>query len=141
MKNIKGFTLVELLVAVSIVIILSAIWFVSYNWLNTSARDTQRKADIWLMKSSLKNYKQERWAYPLPWDFATITNQWDEVAYQWVFDKTVRVNTIDNIPEDHHVKQGLTFFEDNFKGIMPLEIVINTKNKKEALIALNNGVF
>lgn len=37
---------------------------------------------------------------------------------------------VDDIPKEHYVKKGLTFFEDNFSGVMPLEIVINTKNKK-----------
>lgn len=36
---------------------------------------------------------------------------------------------VDDIPKEHYVKKGLTFFEDNFSGVMPLEIVINTKNK------------
>lgn len=36
---------------------------------------------------------------------------------------------VDDVPKDHHVKMGLNFFENNFKGVMPLEIVINTKNK------------
>lgn len=36
---------------------------------------------------------------------------------------------VDDIPKEHYVKKGLTFFEDNFRGVMPLEIVINTKNK------------
>ncbi len=37
---------------------------------------------------------------------------------------------VDDVPQDHHVKMGLQFFEDNFKGVMPLEIVINTGDKR-----------
>ncbi len=37
---------------------------------------------------------------------------------------------IDDIPEDSRVKQDLYFFEDNFSGMMPLEIVVDTHKKK-----------
>lgn len=37
---------------------------------------------------------------------------------------------VDDIPKDHQVKQDLLFFESNFKGVMPMEIVINTNNKR-----------
>ncbi|MCP4521169.1 MAG: MMPL family transporter [Cytophagales bacterium] len=44
---------------------------------------------------------------------------------------SVKANShmVDDIPKEHYVKQGLHFFEENFSGVMPLEIVINTKNK------------
>jgi predicted RND superfamily exporter protein len=37
---------------------------------------------------------------------------------------------IDDIPEDSQIKKDLSFFEDNFKGIMPLEIVVDTGKKR-----------
>ncbi len=37
---------------------------------------------------------------------------------------------IDDIPEDSRVKQDLYFFEENFSGMMPLEIVVDTHKKK-----------
>lgn len=37
---------------------------------------------------------------------------------------------VDDIPETSKVKKDLRFFESNFSGVMPLEIVINTKNPK-----------
>ncbi|MFK7899882.1 MAG: RND family transporter [Cyclobacteriaceae bacterium] len=37
---------------------------------------------------------------------------------------------VDDIPEESVVVQDLRYFEKNFKGIMPLEIVIDTKDKK-----------
>lgn len=36
---------------------------------------------------------------------------------------------VDDIPDDDKVKLDLKYFEKNFKGVMPLEIVIDTKNK------------
>ncbi|MCC5930057.1 MAG: MMPL family transporter [Cyclobacteriaceae bacterium] len=37
---------------------------------------------------------------------------------------------VDDVPEDGKVKKDLLFFEENFSGIMPLEIVIDTKKPK-----------
>jgi len=37
---------------------------------------------------------------------------------------------VDDIPEESQVKQDLRFFENNFSGMMPLEIVIDTKKKR-----------
>jgi len=37
---------------------------------------------------------------------------------------------IDDIPEDSRVKSDLRFFEENFTGMMPLEIVLDTHKKK-----------
>ncbi|MEO1051514.1 MAG: efflux RND transporter permease subunit [Bacteroidota bacterium] len=37
---------------------------------------------------------------------------------------------VDDIPEDSKIKQDLAFFERNFSGIMPLEIIVDTKKRK-----------
>ncbi len=39
---------------------------------------------------------------------------------------------VDDVPEDSAVKQDLIFFEENFSGIMPMEIMIDTKKKRGA---------
>jgi uncharacterized protein len=46
---------------------------------------------------------------------------------------------VDDIPEESQIKQDLYFFEENFAGVMPLEIVINTgkKNGVTNLATLN----
>ena len=37
---------------------------------------------------------------------------------------------VDDLPEDDVVRKDLRFFEQNFSGIMPLEVIIDTGNKK-----------
>ncbi len=37
---------------------------------------------------------------------------------------------VDDIPETSQIKKDLRFFEKQFAGVMPLEIIINTKDKK-----------
>ncbi len=37
---------------------------------------------------------------------------------------------VDDIPEDNQIKKDLNFYESNFNGIMPLEIIVDTGVKK-----------
>lgn len=46
---------------------------------------------------------------------------------------------VDDVPEDSPVKRDLKFFEANFSGIMPLEMVVEFKTKKRRpVLDLNN---
>ncbi len=44
---------------------------------------------------------------------------------------------VDDLPEDSHVKSDLGFFEQNFKGVMPLEIVVDL-GKKNGIKSISN---
>lgn len=37
---------------------------------------------------------------------------------------------VDDLPEDYHVKEDLRFFEKEFSGVMPFELIIDTGRKK-----------
>ncbi len=37
---------------------------------------------------------------------------------------------VDNIPEDSKPKQDLAFFEEHFRGVMPMEVMVDTRKKK-----------
>lgn len=52
----KGFTLVELLVVISVIGVLSTLVLVSFGPVQKQARDTQRKSDIKQYQSSLESY-------------------------------------------------------------------------------------
>jgi prepilin-type N-terminal cleavage/methylation domain-containing protein len=56
MKNLKWFTLVELLVVLTIISILATIWFISYTWYLAWARDTQRISDLDTLNNTIKMY-------------------------------------------------------------------------------------
>ena len=44
---------------------------------------------------------------------------------------------VDDIPAESKIKKDLTFFEDNFSGIMPMEVVVDT-GKKKGVMQLKN---
>jgi predicted RND superfamily exporter protein len=44
---------------------------------------------------------------------------------------------VDDLPETSSIKKDLAFFESNFKGVMPLEIVVDTQ-KKRGVLRLEN---
>ncbi len=54
----RGFTLVELLVAISIVAIISAVGYINYSTAQVNARDSRRKQDLRSIQVALELYKQ-----------------------------------------------------------------------------------
>lgn len=60
----KGFTLIEILVAVSIIGILSTIGITGFQAVTRSGRDALRKTDLEQIRSALEIYKSENSQYP-----------------------------------------------------------------------------
>ncbi len=56
----KAFTLVELIVVVTILAILWAIWFVSYNWYLSWVRDTNRTSQLTSLHDGLELYRTRK---------------------------------------------------------------------------------
>lgn len=66
MKKLKkGFTLVELMVVITVIAILMTIAIVSFTRIQKQARDTKRKADVRTLETALQAYYTENQAYPL----------------------------------------------------------------------------
>jgi len=102
----KWFTFVELIIASTILIILTSLWFYSYTKHISNSRDSQRKWNIASISSSLTLYKQKRWSFPNPWDFFTFRNgAWAsiEVAKQWKLNEKVSLSTLDTLPLDPYI--------------------------------------
>jgi len=99
----KGFTLVELIVVITILAILWTISFFALWWFVVSARDSNRISDINSMKTVLENYSLKTWFYPAPSGWVNITYSWGTVFTQWTFWKSVKravKNEIDKVPVD-----------------------------------------
>ena len=90
------------------------------------------------------SYLESRWMNNL---LSTITN-WVFRHRRWIYSFTIavcilaimgifRLNSVgyivDDLPKDDVVYQDLKFFEKHFRGVMPLEIVIDTKKKNGAV--------
>lgn len=61
----NGFTLLEVLVATTILGILMAIVTISFQAANRNARDTKRQADLEEIRGAIERYRLEQSAYPL----------------------------------------------------------------------------
>lgn len=83
--NKKAFTLVELIVVITILAVLWTIGFISYTWYTSEARDSARLADMWNIKKAIDLNEINTWKLP------EVTNPveikvWTQVVFsQWTF--------------------------------------------------------
>ena len=101
--NKKAFTLVELIVVITILAILGTISFFALGGFVVSARDSNRISDVNSMKSVLENYSLQTGFYPAPSDWVNITYSGWIVFTQGTFWKSVKravKNEIDKVPLD-----------------------------------------
>ena len=78
------FTLVELIVVISILAILWTIAFLSFSWYSSKSRDSVRISDIANISKWLELYNVVAWTYPLPDNSTTFTWSTWSVIKQWV---------------------------------------------------------
>lgn len=84
-QKIKAFTLVELIVVVTILAILWTIAFISLQWYAKSARDSSRISDMKSITKVLDLFQLQSWVYPSPQDGVAMTYTWETVWTQWNF--------------------------------------------------------
>lgn len=63
-RTSAGFTLIEIMVATTIIAVLSVIGIVSYNSVNKRSRDAKRKSDLEQVRSALEMYRADNGSYP-----------------------------------------------------------------------------
>lgn len=63
-KYKKGFTLIDLLVSISIIVVLSSTIYLSINIANSRSREVVRRSDLVQLKNALETYFAEYNAYP-----------------------------------------------------------------------------
>ncbi|MDD2871719.1 MAG: type II secretion system protein GspG [Candidatus Gracilibacteria bacterium] len=116
-----GFTLVELIVVITILAILGTVAFISLQGYSENARDSTRISDISSMKSSLELYQLDAGKYPLPTQGVNITYSGAIVWNQGTFGETVFANVekLNKIPTDPLTDKEYTYS------------VISTRNEYE----------
>lgn len=89
-KHKSGFTMIELLVVATIIIVLSAVGLVSYRKAGESSRNAKRKADLEIVRQALVLYKADNGYYPVAsvavknenyLQLAHKGNSWVKMAY------------------------------------------------------------
>ena len=81
--NKKGFTLVELIVTVTILAVLATVWFISYAWYAAQARDSTRLAGISMMQKAIEINSMKSSQAAMPDDVVEIKIGSNLVWYQW----------------------------------------------------------
>ena len=89
MQNKTWFTLVELIVVITILSVLATIWFISFTGYGASARDSVRLSDIHNIEKSLWIYKIKEWKYPEPDNKVDVKSSGATLTYQWYAGKKV----------------------------------------------------
>jgi len=84
----SAFTLIELTITITILVILAAIWFTSYSWYIKWVRDTNRVSQLEAISNGLDLYKI-KYNLPLPDDYVQVKANSEIIAYQWYVWKSV----------------------------------------------------
>ena len=71
-NNRRGFTMIELLVVATIMILLTTIGLISYQSTMRKARNGRRAADIETVRSALVMYRSDHTTYPVTGVFSTM---------------------------------------------------------------------
>lgn len=119
----EGFTLVELIVVITILAVLWTIAFISFQWNSANARNSVRKNDInKIMNNAVEIYKIKTWFNPATTNWVSITYSWAELWTQWHFWEQTRhlVWNLSKVPIDPLTEWHYTY--SRLKDRMSYEI-------------------
>jgi len=110
-QNKQAFTLVELIVVITILAILWTIGFISLQWYSANARDSTRTTDLVLIEKTFELYHINEWMYPDTTGWGDVTYSWAKVWTQGTFWKTTyrSVKRLSNIPLDPLTKDKYVY--------------------------------
>ena len=97
----EAFTLVEIIIVISIIALIATIGIGSYSALNKNARNARRKTDLEQVRSALELYKSNNGVYPTTgggW-YGTCTAGWATVTSDYV-PNIVTDGYIQKLPQD-----------------------------------------
>ena len=102
MKINKAFTLVELIVVITILAILWTIAFLSIQSYTSQARDSNRIPNVSNIKKWLETIYIKNSSYPIPeWDISTWIINWNNILKLWYFwQDLTRIINMSELPKD-----------------------------------------
>jgi len=138
MENKKAFTLIELIVVVTIIWILATVWFLSFQWNTADARNTTRMEDLANINKSFVMFLSKSWYLPKPDWNKEITYSWGIIFSQWYFGNNVKriLWNFSKIPRDPLTESNYTYSLLNDKQQFELSTVLEWDNKE---LSLNNS--
>lgn len=83
--SFKAFTLLELIIVITILSILWVIVFYSVTWFVKTARDASRNENLNRIDFWIDLFVIEKWFYPKPDNGVDITYSWSKLWTQWTF--------------------------------------------------------
>ena len=107
----RAFTLVELVVVITILAILGTIAFISLQWYSKSSRDSVRVSDLSTMKIWLELFNLDAGKFPLPTNWFEVTYSGSLVWTQWIFWETTSLNVsrLNKTPTDPLTDKKYTY--------------------------------
>lgn len=114
--KVKGFTLIELMVAISIVAILASVGLVAYSKTQITARDSRRKQDLRSIQTALELYRQKNNHYPCSSDWQ-LSNSADSQG--WIKDDP---------SAGSNCSQSITYLDTNYINTLPKDPLANSGN-------------
>lgn len=136
MYNLKKswFTLVELIVVITILAILGTIAFITFQWYTKNSRDSVRMTDISNITKTMELYVSKKWSYPIPSNWVNIEYSWATIWTQWTVWDSVITNlwTLNKKPIDplfwNEYTYSLNYTKTEFQLASLLEWETVTKN-------------
>lgn len=136
--NTRAFTLVELIVTATILVILTGVGFYSYTQNIVDTRDSVRSSDLADLTAKVKLYKQTRGAVPVPAESFDILNLSTIVAKQGKLSRDVALSTADSIQYDPFLDIPYTYSITTNR--QEFEIAMSLENSDNP-IALLSGTY
>ena len=86
----KWFTGLEIVISLMIVLILSAVWYMTYNWYTNSLDNAKVITNLSKIENKLEAYNLKNWFYPEPENSFEIRYLWDLLWKQWTLWKKTK---------------------------------------------------
>jgi len=75
-RNTQWFTLVELLVVITILAIISVVAYQNFGWAVDKAVSGRKISDLGTIETALQQFKTDKNFYPMPINYSSTTNLW-----------------------------------------------------------------